>query len=974
MSVSEMQSCVVGAEDLPVERQERLATILDEYLMAIEQGIPIAPEELLAQHPEDAIYLRDYLKALNLFHQATGGLLTAECTDSSLFQQPGQTIGDYRLIEEIGRGGMGVVYEAEQLSLKRRVAIKILPFVAATDEKSLARFKTESQTAASIEHPNIVPVFAIGEEQGVHFYAMQLVEGKSLGEVLAELRGTEVASGSTTTKSAHKFSANEGFAVAPETSEVSSTNKSSSSFDKRQLEAHLEFVATIGVQAAEALHVAHEYGVVHRDIKPTNLLIDETQKLWITDFGLARCRQSPGLTQTGDIVGTLRYMSPEQAGGHSTLIDHRTDIFSLGVTLYELASLKHLAPENGQSINQENLSLKPLKQWDNRLPRDFETIIMKSLAEMPADRYATAAELADDLHRFLQGDPIQARQPSFIQRASRWAKKHRRAVLAAASVLVVMVAGLAAALTVVSRDRAKISTLLHQSQADLQQSREMLDRFGSRLSEQLATVPGAERIRLQLLEESIGYYRQLAKRASNHPALATDCALAYLKLGELTATTGDKQESLGFHQQAQSTLKELLAKDSKNLELARSLAVSWNNVGTLLNDLGRGKEAYDACSRALSMQQSLIREHPDAPELMTDVATTHTNLGLVHRDANDFPKATTAFLKAVTIHEQMAEVSEREEPSRELAIGYGNLASVYEATDIAAAERYYAKAIKIQKRLADSQQLNLLYLRDLARSYNNLGYLNVRSQNWVDAERSYLDAIAIQSYLVKSAPAVVAYHQDLAVSRNNLGMAYSQQANSLKAMPLFEQAEMLQRKVLDDNPANLQALTSLGGICNNKGVLWEKQGNLPEASLAFQDAVVFQSKALELAPDNAPLRERLSNHLVNAASCASKQGAAQQAWSFSVARRELCKGDAEQLFALAKDLLHHGTALNKQEPQTIEGWRLEVVETIQLAIDCGWRGDLLQDDSLAVLKQMPSYQAMLEQQAHNSSPGEIDRQ
>src|SRR5262245_30497034 len=210
---------------------------------------------------------------------------------------------------------MGVVYEAVQISLVRRVALKVLPFSATVYERQIARFKNEAQAAAQVNHPHIVPVFAIGQDHGVHFFAMQLIEGGSLSELLNQWRDTA-------------------------DSTASAKSRASTWSHTGQAFARLKTISTIGIQAAEALHAAHEIGVVHRDIKPSNLLVDEKGKLWVTDFGVARCKSNSNLTETGSVVGTLRYMSPEQALGEAALVDHRTDVYSIGVTLYELVTLR----------------------------------------------------------------------------------------------------------------------------------------------------------------------------------------------------------------------------------------------------------------------------------------------------------------------------------------------------------------------------------------------------------------------------------------------------------------------------------------------------------------------------------------------------------------------------------------------------------------------------------------------------------
>ena len=197
-------------------------------------------------------------------------------------------------------------------------------------------------------------------------------------------------------------------------------------------------VARMGVQAAEALNAAHEIGVVHRDVKPSNLLLDEKGKVWVTDFGVARCKSGGSLTETGHVLGSMPYMSPEQALGQPALVDHRTDVYSLGVTLYELATLRHPCEGTPQAATAEQYGRSQWRQprsWNSSIPVDFENIVLKAMAEARDERYATARELAEDLRRFLEGRPILARRPSLSTRLEKWARRHKRPVAAAMGVL-----------------------------------------------------------------------------------------------------------------------------------------------------------------------------------------------------------------------------------------------------------------------------------------------------------------------------------------------------------------------------------------------------------------------------------------------------------------------------------------------------------------------------------------------------------
>lgn len=346
-------------------------------------------------------------------------------------------LGDFRLIRELGRGGMGVVYEAEQISLSRRVAVKVLPLAGIMDERQLQRFKNEAISAAALKHPNIVTVYFVGCDRGVHYYAMQFIEGRTLADLVFDLQERE--------RSDHKLSD-----VGPRGEMPAAPAFDTDSFGgstQVSLSPHDDFfrqIARFGIQAAEALGHAHDCGVIHRDIKPSNLLINASGQLWVTDFGLARMETSANLTMTGDLIGTLRYMSPEQASGSATSIDHRTDIYSLGATLYELLTLRPVfSGERRQDLLRQiaERNPAPMRNFRPDVPADLETIVATALSKEPQHRYASAAAMAEDLQRFVTGQRITARRPSLWRKTLSWSRRHTSFMVGASG-------GLAAAMLI----------------------------------------------------------------------------------------------------------------------------------------------------------------------------------------------------------------------------------------------------------------------------------------------------------------------------------------------------------------------------------------------------------------------------------------------------------------------------------------------------------------------------------------------
>ena len=879
---------------LSKDAQNQLVHILDEYLVSLEQGEPIPPQDVLEKHPEYAPYLRQYLSGLNLFHQGAIGqssLDTAPSPASGVRQSPGQRIGDFELVREIGRGGMGVVYEARQLSLRRRVALKVLPFSSAHQQKQIARFKNEAQAAAQVRHPNIVPVYAVGEDNGVHFYAMQLIDGQSLTEILAQLNPEAPAKsvGTTVAFSAHSTSHRQVREVADAeacdapTAASERIGKRSATFTCGGAGDHARAVARLGVQAAEALHAAHEYGVVHRDVKPSNLMVDDDGKLWVTDFGLARCRDGAALTQTGDVVGTMRYMSPEQALGRGELIDHRTDVYSLGVTLYELASLHHPAGDASDAaflFGKERRPCIPMRHWNRHIPVDFETIVMKAISEFPAERYASAQEFANDLTRYLEGKPILASPPSIVSRVRKWAGRHRGAVYAAASMLLLAFVGQSYNAALLAEKNAEKEQALAESRENLREAHSVLDRVAS-LDDQLVAIPGAEGVRSQLLNDSLDHYRSVAAKAEGDPLLDADLARAYSRLGALNEKLGRMDESLARHRASRAVWAQRVKQNPSQLEANRNLALCDNNIGHLLAEKGDRRAALVSYRTALKRQERLSSAHPEADDVRADLATTHNNLGLELR-TSDRDSAEKSFRKAIAIQEQLVRTSPSSELAlRGLAASYNNLGALATGIDGEEAREFYKKAVQLQLALGRANPVNRIYQGDLARTYNNLGYAASRQGEWDEAEICYNDAVQIQRNLVRFSPLAAQYRRDLAISYNNLGMAQFRTGNVNKAETAFREAIQLQQWLLEAAPADAKLLSDVGGVCNNLGVLLEQRDRCAEAEAAFSHAVDYQRRAVESAPEIDRYFELLKNHYVNYESCLRSQAKFRDADSIS---------------------------------------------------------------------------------------------
>ncbi|GIW83376.1 MAG: hypothetical protein KatS3mg105_5183 [Gemmatales bacterium] len=353
--------------------------------------------------------------------------------EASRVEQQHIHLAGYEIGPELGRGGMGIVYEATDLQLGRRVALKILPAAGRVSKTRLARFRNEAHAAALLQHENIVPVYGVEEQGDLCFYTMRLIEGQTLAQIIRVARSLRRDRSSRGLRSTLRNAADTTRDSDQQHPGVSKTADSGAIYDflhEIQLDkgarsgrkfAHL--VGRVGIQVASALQHAHDHGIVHRDVKPSNLMCDPEGRAWVTDFGLARLQDGQDFTRTGEMIGTLHYMSPEQAAGERALVDHRSDIYSLGATLYELATLTRSV--RGHSVRDILRELAfdrpvPIRKVDPRLPADLEVIISKCMERNPADRYQSCAEVAADFERLLRGEQPRARPLTWNARFRNW--------------------------------------------------------------------------------------------------------------------------------------------------------------------------------------------------------------------------------------------------------------------------------------------------------------------------------------------------------------------------------------------------------------------------------------------------------------------------------------------------------------------------------------------------------------------------
>ena len=644
----------VNASDQSSDSIEPVELLADDFMHRQRSGEKPTIDEYCKMHPELADEIREVFPALMVIEQVAPASADLDASDRSFTSpdaKPIESIGDYRVLREIGRGGMGVVYEAEQESLGRRVALKVLPRHIAKDEKALLRFQREARAAARMHHTNIVPVFDVGHDSDYSFYAMQLIKGQGLDHVIADLRDLRSqhvhASRQNEDVDARPRDANADRSIAhslmtgqfdienpgsddsppplPSTGEnpalvetiVQSTGSTVSaalpgegdvSKAENNRRAYFRSVAEIGLQAANALAYAHARGITHRDIKPSNLILDTAGVVWITDFGLARTGDS-SMTQTGDILGTIRYMSPERFKGQC---DNRADVYSLGLTLYEMLVLKPAfeSPDRLKLIDiVTKTEVSAPRSIDSRVPRDLETIVLKACDKDPKRRYQSADEMADDIQRFVNDEPILARRASPTERIARWSRRNpwlATAISVSAAALI--------AITGISVVAAQTQATLNEQLEDANQGLNAKSEEQRKTNEELAE---SNRTKEQLIGDLRLSQARLAEKQAQFVAGQGDLAESMLWLNrayELTSKVEDQRRRRLYRKLGETSRKmpRLVAEATVNSRREELTDVMVNlqkiNIGTG----GREAKAMRAVAKS---DNRLIRLFDGGPRL-----------------------------------------------------------------------------------------------------------------------------------------------------------------------------------------------------------------------------------------------------------------------------------------------------------------------------------------------------------------------
>jgi serine/threonine-protein kinase len=790
-------------------------------------------------------------------------------TTISYLGSPTAPGGRFRVLRPHAQGGLGVVSVAFDEELHREVALKEIQERYASESETRSRFLLEAEITGRLEHPGIVPVYGLGHHpDGRPFYAMRFVRGESLKDAIARFHGDDGPSSATNAdaKAGAKW-------LAP-------------SLEFRRLLARF-------LDVCNAIAYAHSRGVLHRDIKPGNILLGPFGETLVVDWGLAKVigrddhasgasseatlrpqsASGTGETVAGTAIGTPAYMSPEQAEGRVDLLGPATDVYGLGVTLYVL--LTGRAPFGGENVSEILMKVRRgefrrPRVVEPSVPRALEAICLKAMALEQSDRYSNPRDLALDIEHWLADEPMAAYREPWPDRLGRWGRKHQTLVASAAAVL--LMAACAAGL--VAAQRSAHARDIEHKNFDLAQANGSLDTERNKAIEreklaidavkrfrdavtgepELKNNPALKDLRKRLLKEPLAFFRGLRERLQADRDTRTESlarlAEASFALGDLTSEIGDKQDALIALTESLAILEGLAEANPSVRAFQRDLARNYNHIGNLLSDTGKPSDAMKSYDAALAIQTKLAQANPSVTALQANLAISLNNIGMLLRVTGKPADALKSYHAALAIQKKLADANPSVSEFRiGLAQSLNNIGILLSDTGKPdESMKSFQAALAIQTKVADANPSVSEFQRDLAMSHNNIGFLQKQIGRPADALKSYQAALAAQMKLADANPFVSALQSDLARSHNNLGVLLSETGKPADALRSYQAALAIRTKLADANPSVSVFQSDLAGSHNAVGLLLIETGRPADALESFQAALAIRTKLADANP------------------------------------------------------------------------------------------------------------------------------
>ncbi|MFO0812077.1 MAG: serine/threonine-protein kinase [Gemmatales bacterium] len=780
---------VTGNSHDPVDR------LAEDFLDRYRRGERPSLTEYARQFPDVANEVADVIQVMLMMEN-----LGAEQVENLEAPPLPDKLGDYQIVRELGRGGMGVVYEAIQEQLGRHVALKVLPVASLLKTNNLERFRREAKAAARLHHTNIVPVHGVGAQDGIHYYAMQYIQGQGLDSLIKEVKQQRSSTG---LKDTIRDAA------------ASTQHSTISGFSSRHDYAHA--VARIGFQIADAIAHAHAQGVLHRDIKPSNILLDQEGCAWLSDFGLAQFDSDDQLTGTGDIVGTLRYMAPERFKRPG---DARSDIYSLGMTLYELLTLQPAFQDQDraklihQILKEEPASLRKLEPG---LPRDLETIVLKAITKEPEHRYQKAEDLAEDLNRFLIDRPVAARRLQWWERSWRWVARNRAITIAAALAFLTLLVGLAMtywqwrraeAFALAESDaaaKAEVQRQQAQTNADLawRNFRAILDGLTNTNN---MTSP---ELKKGVLQHALAMHRQYLSKVQDLPK-SYEMARIANDLGLLHHDSGDFKTAQEYYRTAIATYEGILQAQPENQEAVAGCAMNLTFLAKSLYSASQAdnKPATEALAAAQKSVE-LIR-----PLHEKDPANIVTSTRMI------YCLSTLAQVNSITSGPWRTLLQEAGQIIEQLGPLPGKL-TISQLESVTACHKLHATLLTMDKKFNEAlpeaetaYRLATTLARDYPQAHNLqrlftecssiLAVVLTNLQKYDQAEKLHRDNVELFRSLLLHDSENATHHSNLGGELNNLAIALGRLDKVTEALRLIDEAIKEQRMALRQFPNHKQ--------------------------------------------------------------------------------------------------------------------------------------------------------------------------